>query len=152
MPHRRLLLAILPAALALAGIAAFPADAARLLTAQAPAAAGLDNAERQAVAEALVDALRGIRIYDNGAVEELSSGDLSDPDGMPPGLMDYVGRAKQLPPGLQQLVIDAVELRLPRRRAQVAGLSLILRDAVDGTIVGTVADVLALRRSLGLRS
>ncbi|MGE4217975.1 MAG: hypothetical protein AB7G39_00905 [Alphaproteobacteria bacterium] len=150
MPNRRLFLILPLTALAVIGPFMLPAAAGPQTVAQASAGA-LSPAERQAIAEAMVDALDGLKVYDNGAVEE-ASGAPADMDGMPSGLMDYVQRTKQLPPGLQQLVIDAVEVRLPGRRAQLAGVSLVLRDAAGGAIVGTVGDVLALRRSLSLRN
>ena len=150
MPYRRIFTVLSLAALV--GVCPFMPSATAGPQRVAQVSAGtLRPAERQAVAEAMVDALDGVKIYDNGAVEE-TSGAPADMDGMPQGLMAYVRRTKQLPPGLQQLVIDAVELRLPGRRAQLAGVSLVLRDATGGAIVGTVADVLALRRSLSLRN
>ncbi len=136
---------------ALVSVGPFIGSAAETQRVAQASVGALAPAERKAVAEALVEALDGVRIYDNGAVEE-AAGAPADMDGMPQGLMDYVRRTKQLPPGLQQMVIDAVELRLPGRRAQLAGVSLVLRDATGGAIVGTVADVLALRRSLSLRN
>ena len=151
MPCIRLFLFILPAILLVAGGAAAREDPLRPKLAQAAPASGISAPEKQAIAEAVVEAFSGIRIYENGAVEDLAGKDLSDPEGMPPGLANYVSDRKQLPPGLQQLIIDAVELRLPQRRAQVAGLSLILRDPKAGAIVGIVSDVLALRRSQGQR-